>query len=106
MTDTSFKGLRYTIPSETLMQIDFRCDAIDKKTDLPLHQLQWPKGTLGFLLQGEISEDTISVDDVPRIKWLHQKVSEQLPLLTAVRKHLNEFIRHNFSIEDLLHAAD
>ena len=69
-------------------------------------EVEWPKGCLTAFLEGQVEQGNVAADDVEQIKSLHRRIADQLPLLSAARKALREFIKSNFSIEDLLYARD
>jgi hypothetical protein len=92
------RGLSYTIPSESLMRAELQPFFPQKYGEIGM----WPENNLVALFERQVNEGTVAVDDVPKIIWLHQKASEQLPLLTQARKHLGEFIKTNFTLTELI----
>jgi hypothetical protein len=70
-----------------------------------LSSVGWPRDALRSLVEKKLLTESMTDSDKNKISHLDRLLSTHLETLASVRLRLADFIKQNFSVEDLLYVS-
>ena len=95
-------SFEYTIPSDELIKIDLD-EYYNSLKSKKISDIEWPNDVLLSIVSSRFFEKQINILEQEEVINLINTIQKHISFLIKAREKLNEFIRTEFAIEDLLY---